>query len=164
MELIDRIKQRMIECFASEDPAQIAHTLCVHSYTRMIAVGEAMAAHPLELLEIAALLHDIGCPAARARFGDSKPPHQEAEGARIVEEWLRDEATLSAREKTWLVEVVGSHHRQNRMMALEAMPLFEADLVVNLQEGYFDSSRANEFREKLCVTKSGRTLMSLLWP
>ena len=149
--LISRINWKMMELFAAEDPAQIAHTQSVHDYTRVLAARSGCAERRIALLELAAILHDIGCPASRAKYGDSKPPHQEEEGARIVAEWLRECPELNDDEKKFIEEAVGSHHQ------------FEADLAVNLLEGYYPRERAGELCEKLVTTAAGRELFHLLF-
>ena len=132
--LISRINWKMMELFAAEDPAQIAHTQSVHDYTRVLAARSGCAERRIALLELAAILHDIGCPASRAKYGDSKPPHQEEEGARIVAEWLRECPELNDDEKKFIEEAVGSHHQFEAAKRLGFEPLFEADLAVNLLE------------------------------
>ena len=101
--LIGRINWKMVELFSAENPAQIAHTQSVHNYTRLLAARSGCAERRIALLELAAMLHDIGCPAARAKYGDCKPPHQEQEGAAIAAEWLRDCPELNGEEKKFIV-------------------------------------------------------------
>ena len=125
--LISRINWKMMELFAGEDPAQIAHTQSVHDYTRVLAARSGCAERRIALLELAAILHDIGCPASRAKYGDS------------------------------------SHHQFEAAKRLGFEPLFEADLAVNLLEGYYPRERAGELCEKLVTTAAGRELFHLLF-
>ena len=161
--LISRINWKMMELFAAEDPAQIAHTQSVHDYTRVLAARSGCAERRIALLELAAILHDIGCPASRAKYGDSKPPHLVEEGARIVAEWLRECPELNDDEKKFIEEAVGSHHQFEAAKRLGFEPLFEADLAVNLLEGYYPRERAGELCEKLVTTAAGRELFHLLF-
>ena len=162
-ELIGRINWKMVELFSAENPAQIAHTQSVHNYTRLLAARSGCAERRIALLELAAMLHDIGCPAARAKYGDCKPPHQEQEGAAIAAEWLRDCPELNGEEKKFIVDAVGSHHRFAEAKRLGFEPLFEADLAVNLLEGYYPRERAGELCRNLVTTAAGRELFSLLF-
>lgn len=52
--LIDRINWRMMEFYSGEDSRQIAHTQCVHDYTRLLAAKSGVEPHR-------AILHDKGC-------------------------------------------------------------------------------------------------------
>ncbi|WP_288591646.1 HD domain-containing protein [uncultured Victivallis sp.] len=161
--LIDRINWRMMEFYSGEDSRQIAHTQCVHDYTRLLAAKSGVEPHRAMLLEIAAILHDIGCPAAREKYGDSRPPRQEEEGKRICRDWLPEYPELSCADIDYVAEVVGRHHRFSEAKRLEFIPLFEADLIVNLFEGYYPLDRAAELKEKLVTSVAGRELFDLLF-
>ena len=89
--------------------------------------------------------------------------HQQEEGRRLTEEWLRDEAGLTAVEKEWLAAVVGSHHRFDAAHELHFEPLFEADLIVNMAEGYYQLSQAAHFYDKMLTTATGRSLFHALF-
>ena len=160
MDFIERISWRVIEFLAAENPEQIAQTQCVRDYTRLLAEKSGIEPRRLLLLEIAALLHDIGCPAARTKYGDSKAPHQECEGERIVREWLPDYPELTCRETDWIARVVGCHHRAVPMRELGAETLLEADLIVNLLEG----ALSRQSVEKSIRSTAGRELFTILFP
>lgn len=142
-----RLSQRVIEYYADNEPAasQIMHTQSVAHLTRLIAEGEGLDKGKCEMLEMAAWLHDIGCPPARLKYGDSKPPHQESEGKRMVHEWLDKDPDFTADEASWLADAVGGHHRVTEAHRLHFEPLFEADLIVNLFEGYYKPDMAQHF-------------------
>ena len=155
--------QKMIEIYSAEDPAQISHTQSVVDYTQKIAELEGLEPHRIFLLKIAAILHDIGCPAARAVSGKSLPPMQEKEGARIAEELLQPVKAFSPEEKSYIVSVVGSHHQIRKAEELHFEPLFEADLIVNLLEGYYDRTKAAFYREQMVHTEAGKKIFNLIF-
>lgn len=161
----DRLARRVTEFYTAHPPAleQITHTQAVAAYTRLIAVGEGWEGDRLELVEAAAWLHDIGCPASRRLYGDSLPVHQQEEGCKLVKEWLCGEAGLTEDEKGWLAAVVGSHYRFDAARELHFEPLFEADLMVNLAEGYYRLSQAARFYDGMMVTGTGRSLFRALF-
>ena len=84
--LKDTIARRVVDYYIDNPPVyeQIVHTQAVASYTRLIAVGEEPDAHRVDLLEVAAWLHDIGCPEARRLYGDSRPMHQQETVCRMA--------------------------------------------------------------------------------
>lgn len=153
----------MIVCFAAEDPLSIAHTQAVVDYTGQIAAGEGWDARRIFLVKTAALLHDIGCPAARAAHGKSLPPYQEEEGGKITRELLAPLREFSRAEAEWVTQVVGSHHRIAAARELRFEPLFEADLIVNLLEGYYERDRAAFYRDRMVVTASGRRIFDTVF-
>ena len=160
---VDRLECRMLKYYTLKDPSQIVHTLCVREYTRLLARQEGYAAHQVSLLEIAALLHDIGCPQSKEKYGNSLPFNQEREGAVIAAEWLQQEVGLESSEREWVVAVVGSHHQFKRSRELGFQVLFEADMIVNIQEGYYDRSQLWHYYDKMITTLSGQRLYRLLF-
>jgi hypothetical protein len=163
---MDRIASRVIEYYAGHEPAgsQIMHTQSVAHLTRLIAQGEGMTGRICQLQEIAAWLHDIGCPAARQKYGSSKPVYQEQEGKRLVHEWLDADPDFTSEEVDWLADVVGGHHRWREASRLGFQPLYEADLIVNLLEGYYAPELAQRFVKSGAVsTHTGKRLFQTLF-
>jgi hypothetical protein len=166
MNRTDTIALRVMTYYAEHEPAgsQIMHTQSVAHFTKFIATAEGMAANACELQEIAAWLHDIGCPPARLKYGDSKPPHQEQEGKLLVHEWLDGSSDFAPQEVEWLADAVGGHHRVTEARRLNFHPLFEADLIVNLFEGYYPPELAQKFIESGAVsTQTGIKLFQKLF-
>jgi len=153
----------VIGLYAAEDPLQIAHTQAVTDYTGRIAELEELEPRRVCLLKTAALLHDVGCPAARALTGRSLPPDQEREGAKIARELLAKHGGFSAEEADWIASAVGAHHRIGMARELHFEPLFEADLIVNLLEGYYDRAQAEFYRDKMVRTAAGRRIFDLVF-
>ncbi len=155
----DTIARRVIDYYTENPPVeeQIVHTQAVANYTRLIASGEGMERHTVCMHEISAWLHDIGCPTARRLHGSAQPVYQMKYGRTLVEEWLKDDTHFSEEEKVWLADVVGSHHVFKKAKELHFEPLFEADLIVNLWEGYYEKNHAAEY-EKMVTTETGKGL------
>ena len=156
----DEIARRVTDFYAQNPPVweQIRHTQSVAAYTRLIACGEGLEEDQVNLHEIAAWLHDIGCPEARRIYGNSQPVHQQSEGKKAAAKWLESVNGLTEDEKQWLEEVTGSHHEFQSAKALHFEPLFEADLIVNLTEGYYNLEKASALFEKWVTTKTGKEL------
>lgn len=172
----DIIARRVVEYYTVNPPvaSQIAHTMAVAGYTRLIASAMALSERECDLHEASAWLHDIGCPDAIRRYGNSLPAHQQQEGERIVNEWMDNSQTdafpqwgtvlsaLTLQEKQWLARVVGSHHQRPSAERLHFEPLFEADLIVNIQEGYYGRNQARHYYDTLLLTDAGRTLYNAM--
>ncbi len=174
MNFKDIISRRVCDYYAVHEPSasQIAHTMAVSALTRQIALMQQRTERDTDLLEAAAWLHDIGCPDAVSKYGNSLPVHQMAEGERITEEWMRQtegcegwqEAVdqLSNEEKHWLARVVGTHHQRGEALNLHFEPLFEADLIINLREGYFGTSQAAHLFDTMTISEEGREMFRRL--
>ena len=58
-DLESRVKEKMIEYYTG-DARRIHHFLKVHSFAKLIGEMEGIAGKEMEILEVAALVHDIG--------------------------------------------------------------------------------------------------------
>ncbi len=170
MKAKDIISLRVCDYYKEHGPAysQISHTMAVASLTRQIALMQGRDEHEVDLLETAAWLHDIGCPTAIDKYGDSKPVHQQTEGEYVVTEWFSSTdgytnwdvvmSELTPKEKQWLARAVGSHHQQKHAIELHFEPLFEADLIINIKEGYYGRSQAEHLYSTLMLSDAGREM------
>ena len=163
MDIIDKITLRVMELFAEEDATQIAHTQCVAHYTQILAKMEKCSQEQTETLVAAAWLHDVGCPSARAKYGNSLPINQQTEGERIVNEWAEDYQEWSSERWTLISKIVGFHHQYQKMKELHAEVLYEADLIVNLFEGYYPLDNAHHYYNTIVTTDSGKLLFEMLF-
>lgn len=161
--IVDKIEERVMEYFLKEDKTQIPHTQCVASYTHFITTGENMPEHEAELMEIAAWMHDIGCPSSKKKYGNTLPAHQEEEGRIVAEKLLKDIDGLNGEEKAWIANVVGNHHKRAEVDRLKFAPLFDADCIVNMVEGYYPKDKAETYLEKAMSTKFGKEIFKKLF-
>ncbi len=140
----------------------ILHTQEVVVYTHLIAKGEKIPDIEIELLVAAAWLHDIGCPRSKEIYGNTLPENQQNIGRSITADLLHSVDSLSEIEKQWLVDVVGAHHQFSNVAKLGFMPLFEADLIVNLLSGYHPREKAQMLYDTMMVSQTGRALFKTL--
>jgi HD superfamily phosphodiesterase len=147
-ELVTRLHREVITYFAATDLTQIEHTETVHNFAQLIARLEKLDEHTRCLIEMSALLHDIGCPNA---------PNQEKEGKPLAEQMLSGYPMPEA-DKALIAEVVGAHHHLNTLKTLGFEILAEADLIVNLLEGYYKKEQAQHLYDHFVTTESGKEL------
>lgn len=114
------------------------------------------------MLECAAWLHDIGCPRSNEIYGNSLPVNQQIVGREITLELLNDLNIFSAEQKSWLANVVGTHHQYNKAIEYGFEPMFEADLIVNLLSGYHKRDQAELLFTKLMKTETGKSIFKTL--
>lgn len=111
----------------------IAHTLKVFGYAQGIAAGEGVTGQEREIIEYAALFHDVGIPAGLAECGSGAGPIQERLGAPIAMEmtkrYVSDPAIIER-----VGYLVGHHHSFGIKGQRDLQILFEADWLVNLIE------------------------------
>lgn len=136
----------------------ILHTQEVVSYAKMIAIGEGLSQREVDMQEIAAWLHDIGCPRSKEIYGNSLPQNQQSVGREVAGELLSEITELSDDEKRWIIDVVGTHHQFAESKRLLFTPLFEADLIVNILSGYYKKEQAENLYKSLVTSRTGRSL------
>ena len=161
----DKIAAWVVEYYAQFPELKrddVLHTQEVVSYTRMIAVGEGYDERKVALLEMAAWLHDIGCPRAKELYGNSLPVNQQNVGREVTREYLHDIKELSQPDKDWLENVVGTHHQYPKAIEFDFLPLFEADLIVNLLSGYHPKEKAQHLYDTMMQTNTGRHIFKLM--
>lgn len=97
---------------------------------------------------IAAYLHDIGIKEAERKFNSSAPKYQHQEGPPVAREILTE---LGANEGiiTEVCEIVGHHHSPGPEESLNFKVLYDADLIVNLEEKQKESPSDPEHLMKI---------------
>ncbi len=136
----------------------ILHTQEVVSYTRMIAIGEGLSAEEVDMQEIAAWLHDIGCPLSKEIHGNSLPVNQQRVGREVARQLLEDVDELTFEDKLWLENVVGTHHEFKMSKLYNFTPLFEADLIANMLSGYYNEEQAERLAKNAIISATGMRL------
>ena len=107
-DLESRVKEKMIEYYTG-DARRIHHFLKVHSFAKLIGEMEGIAGKEMEILEVAALVHDIGIKNSEKKYGYNTGKTQEKEGPPEAEKLL-----LSLTDDTAFIErvcyLVGDQH------------------------------------------------------
>lgn len=160
-EVLQEVRLITLRYFAEVDKSQISHTVQVASLTALIADGLDLSERDKCLLEITAWLHDIGCPQAMKVYGNTRPVNQEKEGRLVASHLLTNVDGLTDQEKTWIVDVVGHHHQVPQAKSLQFEALNDADLIVNLLEGYYKWESKNSLSKRL-LTEKGREYFDAL--
>ena len=123
----DRVITAMIEYFGS-DKKRIHHFLKVYSFAKTIGESENLLPDDQELLEISAIVHDIGIKVSEEKYNSSAGKYQELEGPHEAEKLL---AALGY-EKTFIDKVcylVGHHHTYGNIDTLPYRILVESDFL-----------------------------------
>jgi HD superfamily phosphohydrolase YqeK len=133
--LKDRVAIETKKYFAN-DFKRIAHALRV---ARLVdEIGGLVMEHEIEgynpaVAGIAAYLHDIGIREAEKKFDSSAPKYQHQEGPPVAREILTG---LKANEGIIeeVCDIVGHHHTPRPEETMNFKVLYDADLIVNLEE------------------------------
>ena len=127
--LKDRVALEMKRTFG-RDFKRIAHATKVARYAERIVKAER--GDPAVVLA-AAYLHDIGIKEAERKFNSTAARYQEQEGPPIAREILtRLGASADLIEE--VCDIVGHHHHPRDPETVNFKCLYDADLIVNLEE------------------------------
>lgn len=156
MEKLHILKEKMIKYYEG-DPARIHHFLKVHSFAKWIGEEEGLGAETLEILEAAALVHDIGIKIAEEKYGSDAGALQEKEGPAAAGQILKEsgyEGTLIDR----VCYLVGHHHTYTDIDGADYQILVEADFLVNLYEGGESREAIEHAYSRIFRTGAGRRI------
>jgi len=123
-----------MERVLAERPAGIAHTRQVLDYVEEFMAGEGIDdPREREVITLAAILHDVGIPAAIRVHGSAAGPYQEKEGEAISREILT-RLGYDAAGTERVCFLVGHHHTRDALDGRDFQLLWEADFLVNARE------------------------------
>lgn len=139
------------------------HSLKVYGYAKAIAAGEALSLQEQQVLEAGALLHDVGIHEALLRYGHCQGPAQEEMGPPIVRRILT-KLGWPEKQKEQVAFLVGHHHSYQTVGGgVPLQILFEADLLVNAEEGAFSAQSLSSLEKQVMRTSAGKRLFSVLF-
>ena len=122
--------QKMI-AFYKGNLHDIDHFLKVWAMAKTIGELEGLDSHTQEILELAAVVHDIACPLCREKYGNTNGKHQELESPPLVEEFF-DGLPVSRPDMERISWLVAHHHTYTNVDGLDHQILLEADFLGNL--------------------------------
>ena len=159
--LVTTAIENMIE-FYEGNIHDIDHFLKVWALAKTIGEAEKLDAKTQEILEVAAVIHDIACPLCRVKYGNTNGAHQEAESGPLVEEFLSKlpVGTLDVSRIKWLVE---HHHTYTNVDGMDYQILLEADFLVNAGESGYSKEMIENTCKNVFRTATGKHLLKNMY-
>jgi len=148
--------------FYSGTPKQIQHFTKVHSFARLIGRQEQLDPKTLQILEIAAIVHDIGIKPAMEKHGTGSGKYQELEGPPVAEQMLK-ELDYPADIIERVCFLVGHHHTYDNITGADYQILVEADFLVNMYEGGMKEENIKTILDKIFRTGTGIRCCTLMF-
>ncbi len=145
------------------DAKRIQHALKVFAYASLIGEGERLDPRTLDILKVAAALHDIGIHNAEKLHGSSEGKWQELEGPPVARELLAPFG-FDAAFMNRVCFLIGHHHTYGAVDGPDYQILLEADLLVNFFEDGVSPEAARKAGGRLFRTKTGREFLTDLYP
>ena len=155
--LKDRVAIEMKRYF-KQDFKRIGHATRVAGYAEQI--GKEQRGN-LAVILTAAYLHDIGIKEAERKHQSTAARYQEEEGPPVAREILtRLEARAESIEE--VCDIVGHHHHPRSDESINFKSIYDADMIVNLEENQKENPMAPEkltnMLDKSFLTESGCNL------
>ena len=145
------------------DSKRIEHSLKVYGYAKYLGVSELLNDNLLMVLELTALLHDIGIQVAEKKYGYSTVHFQEVEGPKVAREILSGfgyEQNILER----VCFIISKHHTFSAIDGIDFQLLVEADFLVNSTEENATDEQIIGFARNNFKSKSGFNTLKLLFP
>ena len=143
-------------------PKRIQHFLKVYAFSQLIGRRERIPAPVQQVLETAAIVHDIGIKPSLKKYGSSSGKYQEIEGPAEAEAML-EELHYPAAMIERVSYLVGHHHTYHDIEGMDYQILVEADFLVNIYEDNLPVEAVRKVREKIFKTRAGLSLLDRMY-
>ncbi len=141
---------------------RVNHFLKVHGFAKIIGEGEGYPPQTRQLLEAAALVHDIGIRPSLEKYGSSAGPYQEKEGPAMAKAML-EELGYPPTFVERVCFLVGHHHTYSAINGADYQALVEADFLVNIFEGGMERPAVERLEKQIFRTAVGKELLRTLY-
>ena len=158
--MISEIILKMIWYF-NKDVKRISHTLKVYGYIKAISAGENLSQEQLSIVELAAILHDIGIKEAERKYNSSSGKYQEIEGPDIAKNLMSEIVNPDLIDR--VCYIIGNHHSYNKIDGLDFQILVEAVFLVNINEKNLPIETIKNIGIKYFKTKTGLNLLESIF-
>ncbi|OOM71489.1 HD domain protein [Clostridium puniceum] len=160
-EKISTIINEMISYY-SKDPRRVNHFLKVYSFAKSIGELEELNEETQDILEVAAVMHDIGIKISEEKYNSSAGNYQEIEGPPVAREILL-KFKFDKKFIDRICYLVGHHHTYSKIDGIDYQILIEADFLVNIYEDEIKGPQIQSIKEKYFKTKSGTEFLTNLY-
>lgn len=148
--------------YFQHDVKRVNHALKVYGFAKTISGNEAVSEKYKAVIELAAVLHDIGIKEAERKYNSTAGKYQELEGPPIAEDILVD-AGIERSIIERVCYLIGNHHSYNKIDGTDFQILVEADFIVNIEEDKLDIEAIKSIKEKYFKTATGIKLLESLY-
>jgi uncharacterized protein len=145
------------------DKKRIEHSVKVFGYAQLLGRMEGLTHEKQFVLELTAVLHDIGIHIAELKFGYCNGQLQELEGPPVAREIL-ETIGVKAEVVDRVCFIVSKHHTFSAIDGIDFQLLVEADFLVNSVEEAVSPEGVRRFVEANFKTEGGRKLILDLFP
>lgn len=161
MNLVSKVIDRMILYFDG-DVRRINHAMKVHNFAKTIGELEDIGDKKLLVLEVAAVLHDIGIKESERKYNSSAGNYQEIEGPAVAMDILK-EFNLDKDFVDRVCYLIGHHHTYTKIDDVDYQILIEADFIINIFEDSIAKEKVEIIKSKYFKTKVGIEIIESMY-
>lgn len=161
MNLVSSVINKMILYFDG-DVRRINHAMKVHSFAKTIGELEDIGDEKLLVLEVAAVLHDIGIKESERKYNSSAGNYQEIEGPAVAMGIL-EEFKLDKNFVDRVCYLIGHHHTYTKIDDVDYQILIEADFIINIFEDSIAKEKVEIIKNKYFKTKAGMKFIESMY-
>jgi HD superfamily phosphodiesterase len=148
--------------YNGKDQRRIQHALKVFAYAQFLCEGEKCADPIRDIVEYAAILHDIGIHEAEEKYHSTSAVLQELEGPPVARELLH-ETGIEEEVIERVCHLIGNHHSYDKIDTIDFQILVEADFLVNIYEEDMEQSAVESLRSTIFKTQTGIALLDSMY-
>lgn len=153
LKLVGDVVNKMVLYFDG-DVRRINHAMKVYSFAKTIGELEDIGEDKLLILQVAAVLHDIGIKESERKYNSSAGNYQEIEGPGVARDILK-EFNLDKAFVDRVCYLIGHHHTYSQIDGLDYQILIEADFIINIFEDSIAKEKVEIIKDKYFKTKTG---------
>lgn len=155
------LKAKMI-AFYGHNTADINHFLKVSAFAEIIGKLEGLDSTEQDVLEIAAIVHDIACPLCREKYGNTNGKYQEKESEALLRPFLSEFHLPEAIEEQ-VIYLVSHHHTYTNVQGNAHQILLEADYLVNAEESSYSIANLKQAQNQIFKTATGLHILNSMF-
>jgi hypothetical protein len=159
--IVSATMKKMIKYFDG-DVKRINHALKVHGFAKSIGELENIPEDKLGILEVAAILHDIGIKESERKYSSSAGKYQEIEGPPVAQDILQ-EFSLNEEFTDRVCYLIGNHHTYSKIDDVDFQILVEADFLVNIFEDGMTREQIESIKQKYFKTNAGLCFLNSMY-
>ncbi|KAB1437804.1 HD domain-containing protein [Candidatus Galacturonibacter soehngenii] len=148
--------------YYSGDVRRINHFLKVYSFAKTIGEMENLTEETQNILEIAAVTHDIGIKISEQKYNSCAGNYQQIEGPPEAKELLSS-LNIESEIIERVCYLIAHHHTYHNIVEMDYQILVEADFLVNAYEDNMDDVAIEKVKNKLFRTETGKKLLEQMY-
>ncbi len=161
MNKIGHIIQEMIQ-YETGVPHRINHFLKVYGFAKAIGEQEDIDQETQHILEVTAVMHDIGIKISLEKFNSSSGHYQEIEGPPIAREIL-EKYKYDSKFIDRVCFLIAHHHSYDNIQGIDYQILVEADFLVNIYENEMEIDKIRSIKDRIFKTKTGNDYLDRMF-